>query len=886
MGKLLVNPPKQLEVMEHMHDNPFKKCDYDAPRDHGDPLGAEAGNVGSDVDVAGYITRFLQLLYGSEARGHLVVWTKQNKKSFWYPVSALDEVGRKAAQMAQTCDVYFGIGLQDKRAVQDMQSKRSDGNSDLSRTRGCAETVISVPGLWLDIDVRGKAHAELNLPPAKEDAVELVREFPLAPSILVDSGHGLHGYWLFREPLTIDSKEERNEAQDLARRFQRTFQAMAAKRGWKIDNTSDLARVLRLPGTTNRKKEPVRVRMIEYHEERRYNPCDFEPYLVDDAARVDRCESRSARAPVRCLPRIEPIVAGCAWMRHCRDDAGRLPEPEWYAALSVLGRCQNGGDLAHEWSAPYPRYSRHETDMKLEHALKDAGPRSCRDIRSRFGESYCSVCPSWNKLTGPLALGTQAQAVSQEGPGLPSLQDEVMPFPMEILPLKLRRFVEEGARALPCPPDFLGLPLLAAVGTAVGASRVLRLKSDWTERPCIFGAIVGDPGSKKSPALKLAMKFIWERQKHLKKEYAKKKKKYELELAEYEQQRDQWKRNLKAGNASPQDCPEKPAKPVAEQTVVVDTTIEALVQVLHSNPRGVICIKDEFTSLVRAMNQYKAGKGDDQQHWLSLWNGSSIVINRRNLDEMITVENPFVSAIGCIPPDMLTDLEDPAHRKDGFMDRILFAYPNRIRNEWTDCEISPTTEREVEDAFNRLWNIPLPMREDGSFEPVELSFNVTARAKWIAWYNGHCREEESCELSEHLRNAWAKLSGYCARLALIIQMARWACGEASDGEIDETSVVSAITLVEYFKSHARRVHSKLHQNPQAKQDARAVAWIRKHGGRATPRDIQRAGVAGVKNVEQARELLQNLADRGYGMIEPQAERSFVFVLSRNYQPAE
>lgn len=104
--------------------------------------------------------------------------------------------------------------------------------------------------------------------------------------------------------------------------------------------------------------------------------------------------------------RIEPIVRGCAWLRHCRDDAQALSEPEWYAMLSIVGRCENGVQLAHAFSAPYPTYSREETDAKLRHALDSAGPRTCADIRQQLGgEPYCQVCPAWGIAASPISFG-------------------------------------------------------------------------------------------------------------------------------------------------------------------------------------------------------------------------------------------------------------------------------------------------------------------------------------------------------------------------------------------------------------------------------------------------------------------------------------------------
>jgi hypothetical protein len=78
------------------------------------------------------------------------------------------------------------------------------------------------------------------------------------------------------------------------------------------------------------------------------------------------------------------------------------------------------------------------------------------------------------------------------------------PFPVEVLPPPLARFVQEVADALPCPPDFVAVPMLALLGCAIGTSRVLRVKPGWLEGPRIFTAVVADTGTKKSPALKLA----------------------------------------------------------------------------------------------------------------------------------------------------------------------------------------------------------------------------------------------------------------------------------------------------------------------------------------------------------------------------------------------
>ena len=65
----------------------------------------------------------------------------------------------------------------------------------------------------------------------------------------------------------------------------------------------------------------------------------------------------------------------------------------------------------------------------------------------------------------------------QQGPIQPTIvarQTAALRFPVEVFPSPLRRFIWEVAEALPCPADFVGVPLLAVLGAAIGTSRVSR----------------------------------------------------------------------------------------------------------------------------------------------------------------------------------------------------------------------------------------------------------------------------------------------------------------------------------------------------------------------------------------------------------------------------
>jgi hypothetical protein len=190
--------------------------------------------------------RFLRALYGESPPGYLGLSVfGSGSKTHWLPAHMLSEAADLAVELSETRDVYLNVGLR----AEDLGKEK----------RGVAEEVVALPGLWADIDVEGPAHKEQSLPSTKREAQKILRGIPLPPSLIIDSGHGLQVWWLFKELWAFDSEGEREKAQELSRRFQATLRAKAEAYGWRLDGTHDLARVLRIPGTYNRKLEPKEV---------------------------------------------------------------------------------------------------------------------------------------------------------------------------------------------------------------------------------------------------------------------------------------------------------------------------------------------------------------------------------------------------------------------------------------------------------------------------------------------------------------------------------------------------------------------------------------------------------------------------------------------------
>ena len=189
-----------------------------------------------------------------------------SEKSFWANGITDDLIGHLLT-WAEVENVYIGCGLR--------------GENLGPAQRGLSEAVTAIPGVWVDLDF-GDGHKKKNLPPTQDTALELLRELGPPPTLLIHSGHGFHAWWLFREPWVFDSDEDRLKAEVLTKVWCDMLRARAKEQGWDADQVGDLARIMRLPGTWNRKGEqpPCPTRLLHCDDGRRYDPSDLEPYLV------------------------------------------------------------------------------------------------------------------------------------------------------------------------------------------------------------------------------------------------------------------------------------------------------------------------------------------------------------------------------------------------------------------------------------------------------------------------------------------------------------------------------------------------------------------------------------------------------------------------------
>lgn len=431
------------------------------------------------------------------------------------------------------------------------------------------------------------------------------------------------------------------------------------------------------------------------------------------------------------------------------------------------------------------------------------------------------------------------------------------PFPVSALPPVIERFACTAADSIGCDETFVILPVLSILASAIGNSRRLHLKDGWSEPAIIWTAVVSESGSKKSPALEAAMVPLHERQKAAMREYRAAKERFEFASEQFDRAR-------KSKNPALQASHSKPVEPVADRCWCDDTTTESLAALLQQQPRGLLCARDELSGWIGSFDRYSGGGQSDAARWLEMFGGRSMLVDRKGTGN-IHVPRASVSLTGGIQPGVMARVFGAPHRESGLMARLLLASPPRTINSWSERGLDPVTLSEYRALVDSLFELQAPVDEE-EMTPLEVTLADNAKPLWIQFFNDHAVEQS--ELSGDLGACWSKMEGYCARLALVIHLARWASEGAQPTVLDAVSMRAAITITRWFCREAKRVYASISGTTRKVTDEALIAFIRRKGGTVTVRDIHQ-GYRPLKDgtAEQVETALLVLACNGLGKID-------------------
>ena len=325
-----------------------------------------------------------------------------------------------AAKNEGTRDIYACLSTQ-RHAIE----QTGKNNFKYYKPIRGQDNAVKLKSLFIDLDFKDyKDQSE-----ACAELARFLKETSLPrPNLLVMSGGGAHLYWALARALTL--AEWRPLAYALAE--------ATRKHGLKCDTqcTVDGARVLRIPGTLNRKLDTPRPVSLagksldfDYTVERITQALEpyktatpaprqtvfLDPELLPLRPPLEGESDLSAGIEVVIFPpnKIEDVAAECPFVREALVTGGKeYTQPEWNLTTLIATFCEDGRKVAHNMGNKHPEYTQDSTDAlydrkEREKAQKGLGWPSCAAIGTA-GCKACQGCKHFNDGKSPLHFGLRA----------------------------------------------------------------------------------------------------------------------------------------------------------------------------------------------------------------------------------------------------------------------------------------------------------------------------------------------------------------------------------------------------------------------------------------------------------------------------------------------
>ena len=327
-----------------------------------------------------------------------------------YCISGIDKNGKVSNRFAETLDDVF-----DKidRIKSNQNTFVALGSFDGYSRK--AVDCLFVRSFFIDLDV-GPTKDYATKEDAHAGIESLLIQTGLPEPVRIDSGGGIHAYWLMDEDIPCD------EWKTYAEKFKALCMSYI-----KIDPvvTADAARIMRAPDTLNFKTDPPRPTSVISEEIHVYSWQEFREFLggptaeqvdepvVDILAEIPKGLDDDTKAMLKLdnFSKTFEVLAqksiddegGCAQIKYMLENTTTLEEPMWFAGLSIAKFCEDGATAIHEISNEHPDYNYDKTEEK---ASRFPAPRTCSWFIDNYPER-CEGCQHRGKIVSPIVLGRE-----------------------------------------------------------------------------------------------------------------------------------------------------------------------------------------------------------------------------------------------------------------------------------------------------------------------------------------------------------------------------------------------------------------------------------------------------------------------------------------------
>lgn len=412
--------------------------------------------------------------------------------------------------------------------------------------------------------------------------------------------------------------------------------------------------------------------------------------------------------------------------------------------------------------------------------------------------------------------------------------------------------------------DFVALSLLSTTSAIIGNTRWAVPWEGWKEPPIVWGMLIGDPSSGKSPALDAILDPVKQIDNALSAEYlinrkdwAEKDEVAKLILAN-------WKSDVKKTISDGEAAPPKPvgaetaALPIRGRIRITDTTTEKAADLMSSGWRGLLLSRDELSGWLGSMDRYNGG--GDRPFWLEAYGGRSFAVDRKNNPEPLIVDYLSIAILGGTQPDKLDSLLVNGD-DDGLLARFLTVYPAQVPLRRPTKTLDTAIALK---AMERLRALEPSIDEQGEKSPIFLHFDPEARDVLQA-FRLQCREWEQ-DASGLMKSHIGKLPGMAVRMATVLALLDYAMNTSvTVDSIGAAHLRRACHYVgKHLRMHAHRAYGAASLPPEIRAANRIGEIILTEDlQQISTRDIQRRGLAGLRSAREIGPAFAVLQDAGW-----------------------
>jgi hypothetical protein len=456
----------------------------------------------------------------------------------------------------------------------------------------------------------------------------------------------------------------------------------------------------------------------------------------------------------------------------------------------------------------------------------------------------------------------------------------VAPFDYEMLPEKVRHWVEDVSERMQCPPDYVAVTVVAALGSLIGRKVSIRpkLEDDWAVVSNVWGLLIGPPGIMKSPAQSDGLRPIKMLAATAREAFKLAKAEYDIKSAEAKARTENAKKQAakiltkdKAATIADLLKPHNPdgEEPTPRRYITTNATYEALAELIQQNPNGLLVDRDEMLALLDWLDE--EGHADERGFYLSGWNGDTpYTVDRigRGLD--LHCDAVCISMIGGTQPARISQYMAHVRRgrrgNDGLIQRFgLIVWPD-IPMTWSNIDRKPNREGRDSafQAFRMLdtldWRVIGGRRDRGMGGDEEglpfVRLCQEAHDRFVVWRTELEHRLRKGEMDPMMESHLAKYRKLIPGLALTIHLT-----DGGTGEVGDAAVEKAIKWAAYLETHAARTYAS---TTIASSDAARAIIAKIRSGHLKEqfgsREIVRAQWSMLRDSETIHAALQLLVD--------------------------